>query len=351
MPIHRDPAFEQRLETLRREAQAGRPVNGRGVDVAGGPIPHETVKRNGYQPTARPPAENNANKPGYYGMPVIKPPVWTHEIPLYFFIGGMCGMAGSIALAAWFTGHFEIARAAMWLAAFGGVVSPVLLIMDLGRPLMFFNMLRIIKIQSPMSMGVYILSTFGTASIPGALALELYRWRWLPEGILTTLLHVLVVALIIVTAFSGIFLATYTGVLIGVTVVPVWFTHRRLLPLHFGTAGLGSAAGFLELCGFRYPALNAISWAAITVETALWIWILLHRKDPASRPLHEGRTGLLMNVSELLTSVVALGLRLLGWAPAAGLAFMVGSFLSRFGWIEAGKHSAADPAAVFASQR
>ena len=236
MPINRDPAFEKRLDDLRREAQSGR-VGGRGVDVADGPMPVVEVKRGGHKDTPRGPAENNARKPGYYGMPIIKPPVWTWEIPLYFFIGGMSGMAGAIAAAAWFTGRFEIARAAMWLAVFGGVVSPVLLIMDLGRPLMFFNMLRIIKIQSPMSMGVYILSMFGTTAIPGAVLLELYRWHLLPEGILTTLLHLAVVVLVIVSALSGIFLATYTGVLIGATVVPVWFHAPRATAAAFRHSG------------------------------------------------------------------------------------------------------------------
>ena len=351
MPINRDPAFEHRLDELRREAQAGGRVNGRGVDVAGGPIPAEAGRRNGHQPTPRGPSEKNNGKAGYYGMPVVKPPVWTMEIPLYFFIGGMSGMAGAIAAAAWFTGHFQVARAAMWLAAFGGVVSPVLLIMDLGRPLMFYNMLRIIKIQSPMSMGVYILSTFGTASIPGALLLELYAWHLLPDGIWTTLLRLLVAALVVVTALAGIFLATYTGVLVGATAIPVWFTHRRLLPLHFGTAGLGSAAAMLEVFGQRCAALNAISWAAIGVETRLWVWMLLHRKEPASEPLHRGGLGALMNGSELLTGPISLLLRAFGWVPLSAVAFMLGALLSRFGWVRAGRESASSPEAVFATQR
>ena len=355
MPIDRDPDFERRLDALRREAQAERRVKGRGVDVAGGPIPVEAIRRNGHknghQPTPTGPEHTDPHKVGYYGRPVIKPPVWTVEIPLYFFIGGMSGMAGAIAAAAWFTGHFQAARAAMWLAAFGGVVSPVLLIMDLGRPLMFYNMLRIIKIQSPMSMGVYILSAFGTAAIPGALLVELYGWHLLPAGLWTTLLHLLAAAAVVVTAFSGIFLATYTGVLIGATAVPVWFSHRRMLPLHFGTAGLGSAAAMLELCGQRYVALGAISWAAIGVETLLWVWMLIHWKQKSSRALHQGSTGLLMNSAELLTGPVALILRAVGGVPVAALAFMLGSLLSRFGWVRAGWVSAGDAEAVFDSQR
>jgi hypothetical protein len=47
---------EQRLEQLREQAWKDGVVPGKGVDVAGGPIPR---------------------KPGYYGQPVVKPPVWT----------------------------------------------------------------------------------------------------------------------------------------------------------------------------------------------------------------------------------------------------------------------------------
>ena len=67
------PASEKRLEQLREKAWQEGVVPGRGVDVIGGPIP---------------------KKPGYYGEPVVKPPVWTWEVPLYFFFGGMAGMSG-----------------------------------------------------------------------------------------------------------------------------------------------------------------------------------------------------------------------------------------------------------------
>ncbi len=83
-------------------------------------------------------------------------------------------MAAVIAHGDVFLGHMEITRPAMWIAAVGGILTPTLLIMDLGRPLLFLNMLRIFKPQSAMSMGVYILTPFGICVIPGALAMELY---------------------------------------------------------------------------------------------------------------------------------------------------------------------------------
>src|SRR5206468_8431881 len=69
---------EQRLQELREQAWDKGIVAGRGVDVTGGPIPHRS---------------------GYYGQPIVKPPVWTWEIPIYFFIGGLAGMAAGIAFA------------------------------------------------------------------------------------------------------------------------------------------------------------------------------------------------------------------------------------------------------------
>ena len=61
---------ESRLEKLRDDAWQRGAVTGQGVDVAGGPIPR---------------------KPGYYGQPVVRSPVWTWEIPIYFFVGGLEG--------------------------------------------------------------------------------------------------------------------------------------------------------------------------------------------------------------------------------------------------------------------
>ena len=129
-------------------------VRGHGVDVAGGPIPR---------------------KRGYYGEPVVKPPVWTWEIPLYFFFGGMGGMSAVIALAALLFHHADVARAAMWIAAIGAVLSPILLIMDLGRPHLFLNMLRVFKHRSAMSMGAWILTHFGAVRFPALSRLNCTR--------------------------------------------------------------------------------------------------------------------------------------------------------------------------------
>jgi Polysulphide reductase, NrfD len=321
---------EKRFEELREQAWKEGVVPGKGVDVAGGPIPR---------------------KPGYYGQPVLKPPVWTWEIPLYFFFGGIAGMSSVIALAAVLFHHVEVARAAMWLAAIAGaILSPILLIMDLGRPHLFLNMLRVFKHRSPMSMGAWILSAFGACAVPGLIALELHAHQVFP-GTLDQFLSVVAGIFVFGSAIFGTFLATYTGVLIGATAIPAWFLHRTLLPIHFGTAGLGSAAALLELLGHRIPALNFLGFYAAGVETVLLIWLSLNKHGVADRAIHEHSSGWLIRIGEVLNGPLALVLRLFGFIPLAAISFLIGALVSRFGWIAVGKISGANPEAVFASQR
>src|SRR5216117_4003841 len=230
---------EHRLDELREQARNKGVVAGRGVDIAGGPIPCKLA-------TASP----SGGGPGYYGEPVVRPPVWTWEIPVYFFVGGLAGMSAVIALIGLIFHQGDLTRTATWIAAIGAILSPILLIMDLGRPRLFLNMLRVFKHRSAMSMGAWILTAFGACVVPGLVALELHAHQIFP-GVLDELLRVVAGIFICGAAIFGTLLATYTGVLIGATVIPAWFLHRTLLPIHFGISGLGSAAGVLELLGHR----------------------------------------------------------------------------------------------------
>lgn len=325
-PIHMD---ESRIDQLRDEAWAKGVVTGRGVDVAGGPVP---------------------SRPGYYGQPVVRPPVWTWEIPVYFFAGGLGGMSAVIALVALLFHHFDVARMAMWIAAIASVLSPILLILDLGRPRLFINMLRVFKPQSAMSMGAWILAAFGMCVVPGLIALELQTFH-LFTGAIDRILGVAAEILIFGSAMFGALLATYTGVLVGATAIPAWFLHRRLLPIHFGTAGLGSAAALLELLGYRIAPLNTIGLLAAAVETVLLIWLSVDKHGVADRAIYEHRSGWLIRLGGMLTGPIPLVLRFVGLIPLAAISFLLGALVSRFGWLAVGRISGRDPEAVFASQR
>lgn len=319
---------EERLDQLRAEASSKGIAAGHGVNVAGGPIP---------------------SKFGYYGQSVVRPPVWTWEIPIYFFVGGAGGMSAIIAAAAAAFHHLDLARSAVFLAVLAAILSPVLLILDLGRPQRFLNMLRVFKPQSPMSVGVWILVLFGTFSVPAFIALEMHS-RGFTDGSFDSAVRIIGGMLLIGSALTGVLLATYTGVLIGATAIPAWFSHHVLLPIHFGTAGLGSAAALLELLGHRIAPLNAIGFVAAGAETVVALSLLINRYGDTDCALRTARSGLFLQSAELLTGPLPLVLRAFGLIPLAAISFLLGALVSRFGWIWAGKVSGADPAAVFASQ-
>src|SRR5881227_975220 len=252
---------EHRLDELREQARNKGVVAGRGVDIAGGPIPRKLA-------TASP----SGGRPGYYGEPVVRPPVWTWEIPVYFFVGGLAGMSAVIALIGLIFHQGDLTRTATWIAAIGAILSPILLIMDLGRPRLFINMLRVFKHQSPMSVGAWVLTFFGGFAFPAWFLMLLHV-----NGVFPPSSNVII--LIIIGLFSagaaifGLALATYTGVLLGATALPAWHLHHTLLPIHFGTAGLGCAGAILELAGFQIRPLWLIGMVAACVETMLWLWL------------------------------------------------------------------------------
>jgi len=246
----------------------------------------------------------------YHDLPLLKPPVWTWEVPVYFFVGGAAGAAAVLGAAAQLTGGDEdLIRDARWIALLGATLSAPLLIADLGRPERFLHMLRVFKPQSPMSVGVWTLTAFGGAAA-GAVILP-----WKPLKDLSAL----------AAAATGLVMATYTGVLLGVTAIPVWKEHADFLPIHFGASALGSAVSLLELRGHRNPALRSLGIAAATFESAAGLAI------DHQRPL--------MRAAGALSGPLPFLLRLLGKRKAAAAFTLAGSLLTRLAWVEAGKAS------------
>jgi formate-dependent nitrite reductase membrane component NrfD len=203
-------------------------------------------------------------------------------------------------------------------------------------------MLRVFKLRSPMSVGVWTLVAFSTASSAAAFADLVDRTS---KGRVPV--KVLGNAAETVSAATGLVLSTYTGVLLGATAIPVWSRNVRLLPIHFGMSGLGAAVSMLESLGHRDRTLNAIGIGAAAVETAIGVAIEC-RSDPALDPLKHGWSGNTARLGGVLAGPVPLALRLLGsrspaMRRAAAISTLAGSLLTRIGWISAGRLSSLIP--------
>jgi len=331
-PIPTNPkATEERLDEIRKAAADKAPP----VGQTRGP--------------AKPPPQIRGRE-SYYGLPVLKAPLWTWEVPLYFFIGGIAGVSAVIAFASqMFTSDPALPRAALWIAIVGATICPVLLISDLGRPERFLAMLRVAKIQSPMSVGVWTLVAFS-----GCVFLALVGNELTFRGHANPLVIGISWAGELTGALTGLLLAAYTGVLIGATANPIWSHNRRAIPPHFLASAVGGSAGVLELIGFLTTATQLLGIVAAVAETLLGVHFELSRL-PVNAPLHRGKSAWAFRVAGTLAGPVALLLRLLSDSAAgrrtAAVCFLIGSLLSRYAWIWAGVASAKDPEALFQIQR
>lgn len=280
----------------------------------------------------------------YYGRPIVKEPTWTWEIPVYFFAGGLGGASAALSLGARIAGQDKLARTSLYVGAAGDLVSPMLLISDLGRPERFLNMLRVFKVTSPMSVGSWVLVFSGGASSTAAL-LEL----------LGVLKPIKLLAEIVCAAF-GPPLATYTGALVANTAVPVWSEGRAELPFVFGSSACASAGAASALLLHPDEAPPAGSRAAARSASSA-MRLMEHRLGPlVGEPYKQGLAGKLTRASKLCT---ATGAGVLAWrgqriraAAIDGSALMLaGGMLLRWGVYKAGLASAKDPRYTVIPQR
>ena len=120
-------------------------------------------------------------------------------------------------------------------------------------------MFRVVKVTSPMNVGSWVLLFSGGASTTAALLDLAGRLRRVRT------------AAAIVSTLSGPPLATYTGVLISDTAVPVWHEARRELPWIFGASAAASAGAAASL--FAHPRdagpARRLAVAGVLAEGAL----------------------------------------------------------------------------------
>jgi len=281
----------------------------------------------------------------YYGRPVLKEPTWTWEIPTYFFTGGLAGASAVLSSAARVSGNETLARRALYIGALADLVSPVLLISDLGRPERFHHMLRVVKPTSPMNLGSWVLLVSGGASTTAALLQLLDKLR--PVRIAAS----------IAAALAGPPLATYTGVLVADTAIPVWHEGRHELPWIFGAsaaASAGAAASIFTPTRDAGPA-RRVAVAGVLAEGALMQAMEL-RLGKVGEVYHQGAAGKLSWAAKGLSVAGAALLAKRGRqsrtsAVVGGAMVCAGELCLRWAVFKAGFQSARDPKYVVESQR
>ncbi len=185
-------------------------------------------------------------------------PHWAWWIVLYFFVGGVTG--GVYFAAAWLELFGDLAdrptiRLGHLLAFPLIIISALLLIVDLGQWQRFPNMifqserlpLPILKPYSPMSLGSAILFVFGVVSF-----LSFVDELFLRGRLFHAFGNPIGKILSVIGAIAGLALAGYTGVLLGVTNMPVWSDSPWISAL-FLFSGVSTGIAALLLLGRRLP--------------------------------------------------------------------------------------------------
>jgi len=302
---------------------------------------------------------------GYYDYPVVKRPVWTWEIPVYFWLGGIGSGAFITSSLAQRFGSEEDARSladGFYIAAAALLPCTPLLIMDLGRADRFHHMLRVFKPLSPMNLGAWTLAMFTPVAIARAAALAADR------GLLPRVAPMLT-ALVprglseLAGSLLGITLAGYTGVLLAATNIPIWAKSKLLgglftaSALASGSAAVSLGATLRSVEDAPLHRLSKIESAVSLAELAL-VAGYVGQSGRAGRPLTVQRLALPFwlgavgagTVLPLLLHRLAAtrsGARLRRLSTLASLCALGGSLALRWTVFEAGKESANDQAASF----
>ncbi|HLS65315.1 MAG TPA: NrfD/PsrC family molybdoenzyme membrane anchor subunit [Ruania sp.] len=286
----------------------------------------------------------------YYGRPVVKAPPWETDVAAYLFLGGLAAGSGLLAAGAQLTGREALRRSGRLAAITAAGLGAGALVRDLGRPERFLNMLRTVKLTSPMSVGSWILAGFSTcAGVAAADEVDRATGSRLPLGRLRGLLRGAGSAAGLGAGALAPPLAAYTAVLLSDTAVPTWNEAREELPFVFVSSASLAAGGLAMITTPVAQAGPARVLAVVGAAGELLSAELLERRmdETVVETLHQGRPGTYLRVSKALAAAGGLGALLAGrWRTAgvlSGTALLVSSALTRLGYFEAGLASAKDP--------
>jgi formate-dependent nitrite reductase membrane component NrfD len=302
----------------------------------------------------------------YYGRHIVKPAPWGKEVAAYLFLGGVAAGSALLGAGGAARGYPALRRAGRVGAVAGAALGGAALAMDLGKPSRALNMMRTVKLTSPMSVGSWILTAFGTfagaalASEVGRPMLERHSRTGRSGGAVALLTKALKLADGPATMGSAFFappLAAYTAVLLADTATPTWHESYRELPFVFVSSANLAASGLALVTVPTRENGPARKLAAVSALTELVAFERMQDQlgPTLSEPLRTGKAGRLLKASRALTVGGAVGAVALGGnrvtAALSGAALMAASVCTRFGVFEAGMVSAIDPKYTVEPQR
>ncbi|MDQ2775834.1 MAG: polysulfide reductase NrfD [Acidobacteriota bacterium] len=297
--------------------------------------------------------EPQTSDPTYYDRPMLQESIWGWAIPTYYYVGGLTGASLALGAAVMLRRDPELETLVdrcHLIGFIGATISGALLVYDLGRPERFLNMLRVFRPTSPMNMGAWILSATAAAAT-GAVLLRRRR-----SGFLRLLGNACGFA----AGVFGLGLATYTGVLVANTAVPLWQQSRKVLPALFGASAIASVGCTFDIFWENEKQRRITNLFGNVGRVAeLASEIVMERQASVvprvGRPLKRGLSGLMWRSSELLMAASLLVSVLPGQTRrkrvTAGVLGTLGSLLLRFTIERAGDASARDARASFHQQR
>jgi formate-dependent nitrite reductase membrane component NrfD len=302
----------------------------------------------------------------YYGRHIVKPAPWEKEVAAYLFLGGIAAGSALLGAGGAARGYPALQRAGRIGAVAGAALGGAALAKDLGKPSRALNMMRTVKLTSPMSVGSWILTAFGTfagAALVSEVARPVIERRSGSRrsgGAVALVAKALELADGPATVGSAFFappLAAYTAVLLADTATPTWHESYRELPFVFVSSANLAASGLALVTVPTRENGPARKLAAVSALAELVAFERMQDQlgPTLSEPLRTGKAGRLLKASRALTVGGALGAVALGGnrvtAALSGAALMAASVCTRFGVFEAGMVSAIDPKYTVEPQR
>lgn len=278
--------------------------------------------------------------------PPLKESLYGAGIAVYTLIAGLCGALQILVVlldlaASADEGLLTVLRV---IVVGGAAAGSALLIYELHTPHRFYNMVRIVRMTSPMSFGAYVLIAFtGLAALSAVSALIGWQGAAQVSGW--------------AAAVPGVVMAFYSATLLSATSTPFWAAYPRSLAMRYAASSMAGASAMVVLvAAILGSAAVPLAGLAVIGALALIIDLLVtlatqHRAPGPGWGM--GRAGLIDTIGARIAGALlplalgAVALLAPAWARpatilAAGLV-VTGALLMRWAVILRGNETARSP--------